>query len=361
MKSKIIMFMPHIDIGGVEKNFFLISNFLSKNKKEITVITISKTSKNLLNKNIKFITLNLNIWNKMGKRFKFILALLLLIKELFKYKNSLVISFQANVYCGILSRLLGFKLIIRSNTSPDGWSKNIIKQFFYKIGLKAAEKIIVNSIEFKKLIKKKYNINAECIYNPLNKKEIIKLSKKKITLKFFKEKHLNIVNVGRLEYQKDHLTLLKAVNEIKNKIKIKLLIVGNGSMQNKLDNFIEMNNLENSVKILNNISNPFPYVIKSDLFILSSIFEGLPNVILEALTLNKFVISTDCSTGPSEILLNGRGGILVRTKDYKSLAKKILYYNDNKKRLQKKLFLAKKNLNKFDINRNLNNFLRIIN
>ena len=62
--------MPHIDIGGVEKNFFLISNFLSRKQKEIIVITISKKSKNLLNKNIKFITLNLNIWNKMSKRFK---------------------------------------------------------------------------------------------------------------------------------------------------------------------------------------------------------------------------------------------------------------------------------------------------
>ena len=236
-----------------------------------------------------------------------------------------------------------------------------IKQFFYKIGLRAAKKVIVNSIEFKKIIKKNYNINAECVYNPLNKEEIIKLSKKKMLLNFFDKKYLNIINVGRLEHQKDHLTLLKAINEIKNKIKIKLLIIGNGSMQNKLDNFIETNNLENSVKILNNTSNPFPYVIKSDLFILSSIFEGLPNVILEALTLNKFVISTDCSTGPSEILLNGKGGILVRTKDYKSLAKKILYYNDNRKRLQKKLLLAKKNLNKFDINRNLNTFLRIIN
>ena len=278
----------------------------------------------------------------MSKRLKFILALFLLVKELFKNKNSLVISFQANIYCGLLSKLLGFKLIIRSNTSPYGWSKNFIKQFFYKIGLRAAKKVIVNSIEFKKIIKKNYNINAECVYNPLNKEEIIKLSKKKMLLNFFDKKYLNIINVGRLEHQKDHLTLLKAINEIKNKIKIKLLIIGNGSMQNKLDNFIETNNLENSVKILNNTSNPFPYVIKSDLFILSSIFEGLPNVILEALTLNKFVISTDCSTGPSEILLNGKGGILVRTKDYKSLAKKILYYNDNKKGLQKKLFLAKR-------------------
>ena len=93
-------------------------------------------------------------------------------------------------------------------------------------------------------------------------------------------------------------------------------------MQNKLDNFIEMNNLENSVKILNNISNPFPYVIKSDLFILSSIFEGLPNVILEALTLNKFVISTDCSTGPSEILLNGKRWNISTNKRLQKFSKK---------------------------------------
>ena len=66
--------------------------------------------------------------------------------------------------------------------------------------------------------------------------------------------------------------------------------------------------MNNNVKILNNISNPYPYLLRSDLFILSSIFEeNLPNVLLEAITLDKFVISTNCSTGPSEILLNGKG------------------------------------------------------
>ena len=170
MKSKIILFMPHIGIGGVEKNFFLVSNFLAKNRKDVVVITISKNSKKILSKNINFVTLNFNFWQKLGKRLKYILALVLLLKEVFKYKNPLVISFQANVYCGLLSKLFGFNLIIRSNTSPKGWSKNILKRIIYKIGLKSAKAILVNSIEFKKLIKKDFDVNASAFIILLIKK-----------------------------------------------------------------------------------------------------------------------------------------------------------------------------------------------
>ena len=237
-----------------------------------------------------------------------------MIKEIFKNKNSVVLSFQANVYCGFLSKLFGFNLIIRSNSSPEGWSKNFIKKFFYKFGLDGADKVIVNSNDFKKIIKKKFNINSVKIYNPLNAQEIINLSKKKIKFNFFTKDCLNLINIGRLEDQKDHLTLLRAIKLIKDKIKVKLLIIGNGSMQNEIDKFIEKNNLKYNVKIINNINNPFPYLLKSDLFVLSSIFEGLPNVLLEALTLNKFVISTNCSTGPSEILLKGKGGFYFQLK-----------------------------------------------
>ena len=131
------------------------------------------------------------------------------------------------------------------------------------------------------------------------------------------KKLFNLINIGRLEDQKDHITLLNSVKLIKNKINIKLLIIGNGNKQSKLNRYIEDNKLNSNVKILNNINNPFPYLLRSDLFILSSIFEGLPNVLLEAITLNKFVISTNCSTGPSEILNNGKGGILVPIKKFK--------------------------------------------
>ena len=352
--------MPHIDIGGVEKNFFLISNFLAKNRNNIVVITLSNKSKKLLSKNIKFISFDINFLEKIGKRFKFILSLFLLTKEVLINKNSLVVSFQANVYCGLLSKFLGFKLIIRSNTSPDGWSKNIIKKLIYKSSFNAANKVIVNSNEFKKKIKKTLNINAECIYNPLNKKEIINLSKKPVNFNFYNKNYLNVINVGRLEDQKGQIMLLKAINLIKKRIKTKLLIIGNGSMEKKLKSYINKNNLNKTVKILHNISNPFPYVAKSDLFILSSIFEGLPNVLLEALTLKKFVISTNCSTGPSEILSKGKGGILVPINDYKNLANKIIFFKKNKKNLKKKLLFARRNLDRFDLKQNLRKFLRII-
>tara|TARA_Y100000816_G_scaffold220828_1_gene165812 strand:+ start:1308 stop:2399 length:1092 start_codon:yes stop_codon:yes gene_type:complete len=361
MKSKIILFMPCIDTGGVEKNFFLISNFLAKNINNVTVITISKNIKKQLNRRINVVSLNYDIWNKLSRRIKFVLGLFLLIKEIFKNKDAIVLSFQANIYCGFLSKLLGFNLIIRSNSSPEGWSKNFIKKQLYKFGLNAASQIIVNSLEFKKIIKKKFNINSVNIYNPLNSKEIIDLSKKKIKFNFFEKNYLNLINIGRLENQKDHLTLLRAIKLIKDRIKIKLLIIGNGSMQNEIGAFIEKNNLKSNVKIINNLDNPFPYLLKSDLFVLSSIFEGLPNVLLEALTLNKFVISTNCSTGPAEILVNGKGGILVPIKNYKKLARSIIYYNSNKQKLKKKLHYAKKHLKRFDFKKNLNSYLNIIN
>ena len=85
---------------------------------------------------------------------------------------------------------------------------------------------------------------------------------------------------------------------------------------------------------------------------MSSRFEGLPNVLLEALVLNKFVISSDCPTGPKEILLNGKGGLLFKTGNYKDLVKKILFYDANKNKCNKLLKIAIKNLNRFDYQRN---------
>ena len=88
---------------------------------------------------------------------------------------------------------------------------------------------MVNSLKFKKQLKFNFNLNAECIYNPLNVNEIKKLSKIKINEKFFNNKDLKILNIGRFTDQKDHLTLLKAINFLKNKIKLRLIIIGERS------------------------------------------------------------------------------------------------------------------------------------
>ena len=97
-------------------------------------------------------------------------------------------------------------------------------------------------------------------------------------------------------------------------------------------------------------------MIISDLFILTSKFEGLPNVLLEAAVLKKFIISTNCPTGPREILQNGKGGFLFKIGDYKSLSEKILNYHQNKKKLKSKVNHNYKNLKRFDINKNLQKY-----
>ena len=96
------------------------------------------------------------------------------------------------------------------------------------------------------------------------------------------------------------------------------------------------------------------------MFILTSKFEGLPNVLLESLTLKKFVISSNCHTGPKEILLNGRGGLLFEVGNHKQLTKKIIFYFFNKKGCKKMLNRSFKSLNRFDYKTNLIKYHKLV-
>ena len=361
MKQKrLIIFIPSIEGGGVEKNLFIISNYLKDKINKTSVITVSNKFKHRFSRKIKFIAPKADFWDSIGRRKKFFVGLFLLFLEILKDRNILVFCFQGNVYCTLLCKLLGIKIIVRSNSAPDGWSQNKFKHIVFKYVLGSADKIIVNSLDFKKKFKTKFNIYAECIYNPVNKHEIIKKSKIKNKIKFNKKK-LNLINIGRYTDQKDQLTLLKAVNRIKNKIKFNLLIVGRGIEKENLTNYIRENNLSKQVQLIDFQNNPFNLIKSSDVFILSSLYEGLPNVLLESQVLKRFIISSNCPTGPREILLNGKAGFLFDVRDHIKLSNLILNYSKNKKILSKKISIGYKNLNRFDYNQNLKSYLKIIN
>ena len=119
--------------------------------------------------------------------------------------------------------------------------------------------------------------------------------------------------------------------------------------------------LNQFIKIIDFVDNPFPLLKQAELFILSSKYEGLPNVLLEALTLKKFIISSKCPTGPQEILLNGKGGLLFNVGNHNQLANKIIYYKKNKKKCLKKLSHAIKKLHRFDYQINLKKYLNLVN
>ena len=152
----------------------------------------------------------------------------------------------------------------------------------------------------------------------------------------------------------------KAANILKEKIKFELNIVGRGVNKNMMDSYIVKNDLKKFVK--NTVTKrPLSSGIKqADLFVLTSKFEGLPNVLLESLTLKKFVISSNCPTGPREILDNGKNGLLFKIGDYKDLSQKIIYYNSNRLKLKKMINMGYKRLNRFDLKNNLQKYFVIL-
>ena len=361
-KKNVVFFMPLIGVGGVEKNLFLVSNFFSKKLDNIFVCTGSNKYKNKFNSNIKFLGPKKNLSDKLNIRLRYIFCLYILFKFLLKNKNTIVFCFQANIYCILLCRILKIKIIVRCNTSPSGWYHNTFKQFIYKNIICLADSIITNSLEFKKQMNKSLKVNSKCIYNPLNKNEILKKSKEKINLKFFdKKKYLKIINVARFTDQKDHITLLKSAEILtKKKINYRLLIIGRGEQKENLKKFIEEKSLESSVKILGPQSNPYKFINKSDLFILSSKYEGLPNVLLEAAVLRKFIITTNCPTGPKEIILNGKGGFTFKIGDYNELTNKIIIFKKNRKKFSYKIKNTYDALDRFDFKINLEQYYHLI-
>jgi glycosyltransferase involved in cell wall biosynthesis len=364
-QKKLILFMPSMEGGGVEKNLIVISNFLSKYIKNLTVITFDDKFNNKFLKEINIINYKKKNKKKNKKYFKYLVCLIILSREIIKNKNTSVFSFQANIYTIFLSLILRFNLIVRSNSSPTGWSKNIVKNFLFKKFLQFPKSVIVNSLDFKNEIDKKFLINSSLIYNPLNKNEILLKSKEKINFKIFNTNNsLKLINISRFTDQKDHLTLLKAFEKIHKIIKVELLIIGYGINYTLIQNFIKKNHLQNKIKVLKFQKNPYKFINKSDLFVLTSKFEGLPNVLLEALTLKKFIISSNCPTGPREILKNGKYGFLFKTEDYKKLSELILKYSKNKSKFKNKIELGYKSLNRFDLDVNgkkyLSEILKII-
>ena len=360
-EKKLIFFMPSMDGGGVEKNLVIIANYFIKNFSKISLITYDNRFNHLFDKRIKIINVKDRRKKNVKKYFKYFKCLVLLVQEYLKDRKILVFSFQANIYTVILSLFFNYKVITRSNSSPTGWEGNQLKKYIFKFFFKYAENIIVNSQQFKKEFKNKFNINTVLIYNPLNKSQILKKSKKSLKFKFFDDpKSLKIINIARFTDQKDHITLLKSFEIIIKKIKCKLLIMGYGNNEVIIRKFIKQKKLNNYVKVINFQKNPYNYLKKADIFILTSKFEGLPNVLLEAQVLRKFVISSNCPTGPREILKDGKYGDLFQVGDYKSLAKQIMKYNRKSKIDRSKIKLAYNSLDRFDYFRNCEKYFNVI-
>jgi glycosyltransferase involved in cell wall biosynthesis len=133
-----------------------------------------------------------------------------------------------------------------------------------------------------------------------------------------------ILGVGRLERAKDFATLIRAFAKVRAEQEARLMILGEGSMRLQLEMLVRQLGLSECVALPGFDPNPFRYMARAKVFAMSSIYEGFPNVLVQALACGCPVVSTDCPSGPSEILNSGAYGYLVPVGDVDALAASIL-------------------------------------
>ena len=269
-------------------------------------------------------------------------------------KIDLIIDFDGGLK-SVLDNLKAEKKIIWIHSSIRKHKQdNKSKISRYGEELKKYDKIIAICQEMKEEIKELYpslSHKIEYIYNPLDCNNIIEQGNENIEKITSYEKELiesdYFLAISRLDVvQKDFETLIEGYLILKNKgIKEKLYIIGEGNGRVKIEKMIEEKNLTKDVILLGQKQNPYVWIKHSKLFIHSSRYEGLPTVLLEALMMDKFIVSSNCPTGPTEILTNPKVGELFDVGDANQLAEKVLkvlYDKDYQKELLKNIQLKKK-------------------
>ncbi len=165
----------------------------------------------------------------------------------------------------------------------------------------------------------------DLIYNPVITPELFVKARLGVEHPWFQEGQPPVIlAVGRLHPQKDYPTLLRAFTQVQQVRPCRLVILGEGPEKENLNNLIEELGLQADVAMLGFVDNPYTYMRSAAVFVLSSAWEGFGNVIAEALAVGTPVVSTNCESGPAEILHNGKYGELTPVGDAKAMAEAIL-------------------------------------
>ena len=169
-----------------------------------------------------------------------------------------------------------------------------------------------------------------CVYNIVDDYPSQKKMTEPVDEEWFSDKSQPIlVAAGTLTTRKGFSDLILAMKELVKSRKVRLIILGDGPLRAELEALIKKLDLNDVVKLLGFVDNPLKYFSRADIFVLSSYVEGLPNVLVEAMMSGCTPVSTDCPTGPREVLQDGKYGYLVPVRDPIAMAAGIAKALDN--------------------------------
>ncbi len=326
----IVFFHPYFSDGGVERTNLGLARGLIGNGNKVTFLTASYTNHFLSEIN----ALGINLVSFGSKKTS------LLIYELVKYLNNIsreekIYFVSCQYYVNVISMIASLfvsnrKNIVFINSERNhldefvvkGGFKNRLVPLFVKVFYRFSDLIIANSEETAEDLAKYTNKKVTCIYNPTINKRIEDLRYEKISEEWFlNDKRKFILGIGRLSKQKNFETLIKAYALLENKNLYKLVILGDGEDRKKLERLVFDLGITSDVYMPGFVSNPYKFLSRSSLFVLSSRYEGLPNVLIEAVYLGINSISTRCKSGPKEILVED--DLLVNVGNFKEMSKKM--------------------------------------
>ena len=349
--NKILIFNANLDGGGAENVITIITNNLFDKNNKIQLALAKKRGEYLsfINKKIKIIN-----FNKSRTLYCFFDLVKLINKEKPDYIFSSIVN--SNIVSIILKRFFIFrkmKVIIResnhlSQKLGNEIFLNSILKFLSKLFYKYSDTIISpTNVISNDLIE---NFDApkskiKVIGNPSESKKIISLSKQRIKEKVPKN---YLIAIGRLTYQKNYEFLINSFYHFQKKIKnCDLIILGQGPDKENIMKQIHQLKLKKKIKLFGYKKNPFKYIKKSKMLVLSSRWEGYPNVLIQGMTLKKKIIATDCH-GSSKAVL-GNNGTIIKTKNPIIFAKEIskVYNSKISSKILNNQNLATNNINKF--------------
>jgi len=334
---KILIVIPHLRGGGAQRVAVNLINHLDR---DISLNLFLINNDGFL---INFIEKDIQIFTSKAKKTK---NALFELKKVIDQHNYDAI-FTMKDYLGLLVCIavaltkskppIIYREVIHKSASDSCEIKNsIIRNIWYYIErfvYKKVNKIIVPSYSMKQDLRFNYKISEtkiKVINNPVDIKKIIYLAKQEVDHPWFRSTVPLVIGMGRLTRQKGFDELINAVNLVnENNKNIRLVIIGEGEEKPRLKKVVDELQLSDRVDFLGAQENPYKYISRADIFVSSSFYEGFPNALLEAMACDTVIISTDCLSGPAEIINNYENGILVPVGDVEKIAEEIANLIEN--------------------------------
>lgn len=363
--SKVCFFLPSLNGGGAER--ITINLFNELNRRGIFVDLVVLDDQGPLKEFVEFedklrVIASTSLLSSFFKLSKY-----------FKENDYLIFSVmtQPSLLILLIKSLLNrkLKIIVVEHSSFLNWTKllgrykfSLYKMLINKLYPQSLKVVTVsrNMISDFTSIVKNDSLDISCIYNPIDidsirTKSLVNVTDNNIIRN---SNHKKLIFIGRLSKEKNIDMLLNAIASHNKTHDYQLYIIGRGEEEEYLRARVNELMLSQRVHFLGFQSNPYKYLKHADALILTSTVEGFPSVLVEAMSLGVPVISTDCHTGPSEIILDSSVGELVPVNDIESLTAAIttvLYRNNYSKNI------VEQSANRFSLNKSVESYIQLIN